>query len=58
MVRLNSLSLLPLVADSPLWDGAFGMAAKFLAKVQSFRARQFRPLRRSRASSPKGGAKV
>ena len=30
---------------------------KFPAKAQTFRARQFRPLRRSRASSPKGGAK-
>ena len=29
---------------------------KFPAKAQTFRARQFRPLRRSRASSPKGGA--
>ena len=27
----NSPSLLPLVADSPLWDGAFGMVGKFLA---------------------------
>ena len=24
--------------DSPLWDGAFGMAGKFLAEVQSLRA--------------------
>ena len=30
---------------------------KFPAKAQTFRARPFRPLRRSRASSPKGGAK-
>ena len=44
--------------DSTLWDGAFGMEEKFPAKAQTFRARQFRPLRRSRASSPKGGAKV
>ena len=43
--------------DSTLWDGAFGMEEKFPAKAQTFRARQFRPLRRSRASSPKGGAK-
>ena len=26
-------------ADSPLWDGAFGMAGEFLAEVQSFRER-------------------
>ena len=25
---------------SPLWDGAFGMAAQFPAKAQSLRARQ------------------
>ena len=31
--------------------------AKLLAKVQSFRQRQLRPLRRSRASSPEGRAK-
>ena len=43
--------------DSSLWDGAFGMEGKLPAKAQTFRARQFRPLRRSRASSPKGGAK-
>ena len=30
-------------ADSPLWDGAFGMAGEFLAKVQSFRERQRLP---------------
>ena len=47
MVRLNSPSLLPLVADSPLWDGAFGMAAKFPAKVQSLRQRYKLPLRGS-----------
>ena len=27
----NSPSLLPLVADSPLWDGAFGKTAKLSA---------------------------
>ena len=31
--------------------------AKLLAKVQSFRQRQLRPLRRARASSPEGRAK-
>ena len=31
--------------------------AKLLAKVQSIRQRQLRPLRRSRASSPEGRAK-
>ncbi len=40
-----------------LWEGALGIAAMFPAKVQSLRTRQLRPLRRSRASSPKGGAK-
>ena len=34
-------------ADSPLWDGAFGMAGEFLAKAQSFRERQRLPLRGS-----------
>ena len=41
-VRLSEgypFRLLPLVADSPLWDGAFGMAGEFLAEVQSFRER-------------------
>ena len=36
---------------------ASAMAGKLPAKPQSARLRQFRPLRRSRASSPKGGAK-
>ena len=34
-------------ADSPLGDGAFGMAGEFLAKAQSFRERQRLPLRGS-----------
>ena len=38
--------------DSTLWDGAFGMEEKFPAKAQTFRVRQFRPLRRSRARFP------
>ena len=42
----------------PQGDGFLAVTGKFPAKVQSARARQFRPLRRSRASSPKGGAKV
>ena len=33
--------------DSPLWDGAFGMAIQFPAKVQSARARQRLPPRGS-----------
>ena len=33
--------------DSPLWDGALGMAAKFPAKAQSARVRQRLPLRGS-----------
>ena len=53
---LNSPSHLALLDASPLGDGAFGMAVQFPAKVQSARTRQFRPLRRSRASSPEGGA--
>ena len=32
---------------SPLWDGAFGMAAQFPAKAQSLRARQRLPPRGS-----------
>ena len=32
---------------SPLWDGAFGIAVQFPAKVQSLRARQRLPLRGS-----------
>ena len=43
--------------DSSLGKGALGIAVMFPAKVQSLRTRQLRPLRRSRASSPKGGAK-
>ena len=39
MGEKNSPSHLAALDASPLWDGAFGMAAKFLAKVQSFRAR-------------------
>ena len=37
---------------------ASAAVAKFPAKPQSARARQFRPLRRSRASSPEGRAKA
>ena len=44
---LNSPSLLPLVADSPLWDGAFGITVQFPAKAQSLRARQRLPPRGS-----------
>ena len=39
----NSPSHLALLDASPLWDGAFGIAGKFLAKVQSFRVRQEAP---------------
>ena len=53
---LNSLSH-GLRRDSSLGEGALGIAVIFPAKVQSLRTRQLRPLRRSRASSPKGGAK-
>ena len=31
----NSPSLLPFVADSPLWDGAFGMAVRFLIAIDT-----------------------
>ena len=48
---------LPPAGEVVLGDGAFGMEEKFPAKAQTFRARQIRPLRRSRASSPEGGAK-
>ena len=41
----NSPSLAAL--DSPLWDGAFGMAAKSSAKVRSLRVRQRLPPRGS-----------
>ena len=51
---LNSLSH-GLRRDSSLGEGALGIAVMFPAKVQSLRMRQLRPLRRSRASSPKGG---
>ena len=47
---LNSLSH-GLRRDSSLGEGALGIA---VIKVQSLRTRQLRPLRRSRASSPKG----
>ena len=53
---LNSLSH-GLRRDSSLGEEALGIAVMFPAKVQSLRTRQLRPLRRSRASSPKGGAK-
>ena len=42
---------------SPLWDGAFGMAAQFPAKAQSLRARQRLPPRgswQSRQVLPEG----
>ena len=42
---------------SPLWDGAFGMAAQFPAKPQSLRARQRLPPRgswQSRQALPEG----
>ena len=51
---LNSLSH-GLRRDSSLGEGALGIAVMFPAKVQSLRTRQLRSLRRSRASSPKGG---
>ena len=54
---LNSLSH-GLRRDSSLGEGALGIAVIFPAKVQSLRTRQLRPLRRSRASSPKGGQAV
>ena len=41
----NSPSLAAL--DSPLWDGAFGIAAGFPAKAQSLRVRQRLPPRGS-----------
>ena len=43
--------------DSPLWDGALGMAAQLPAEVQSFRARQRLPPRgswQSRQALPEG----
>ena len=40
--------------DSSLGEGVLGIAVIFPAKVQSLRTRQLRPLRRSRASSPRG----
>ena len=50
--------LLPaFTATFPRRVKASAAVEKFPAKAQTFRARQFRPLRRSRASSPKGGAK-
>ena len=45
--RGNELPQSRLRRDSPLWDGAFGMAAQFPAEVQSFRARQRLPPRGS-----------
>ena len=54
---LNSLSH-GLRRDSSLGEGALGIAVMFPAKVQSLRTRQLRPLRRFRASSPKGGQAV
>ena len=47
----------PLRDIFPRWVKALAAVVQFPAKVQSFRQCQFRPLRRSRASSPKGGAK-
>ena len=55
---LSLRDIFPRPGEVVLGDGAFGMEEKFPAKAQTFRARQFRPLRRSRASSPEGGAKV
>ena len=46
---------------SPLWDGAFGMAAQLPAEVQSFRARQRLPPRgswQSRQAFPEGVSKT
>ena len=43
----NSPSLLPLVAASPLGDGAFGIAAQFPVKPESFPLRQRLPPRGS-----------
>ena len=54
--RLNPLSHGLRRASSPE-GGAFAVTAKLPAKPQSVRLRKKRPLRRSRASSPKGGAK-
>ena len=54
---LNSLSH-GLRRDNSLGEGALGIAVMFPAKVQSLRTRQLRPLRRSRASSPKGGSQA
>ena len=45
-------------ATFPRLVKASAATAKFPAKPQSARARQFRPLRHSRASSPEGRAKA
>ena len=51
--------LLPaFTATFPRRVKASAVAVQFPTEVESARARQFRPLWRSRASSPKGGAKV
>ena len=56
----NSPSLLPLVADSPLWDGAFGITGQFPAKAQSCLpgSYPFRLLPLVAATFPKGTAFV
>ena len=54
---LSLRATFPRPGEVVLGDGAFGMEEKFPAKAHSARFRQIRPLRRSRASSPEGGAK-